>query len=147
LKKFNISILVIMVILILVVFASGCVSSNNNTTNSSSSSSSQSGQSASSTGNPAIKISASGAWTGNIADNAGSKSVDGSGYQTIPLPLNPGSVTVTFQKDNSKDVIVNGTIMPDTSTLTVQLVDKDGNIVAAQSTSADAGVVTVSHTF
>jgi hypothetical protein len=147
LKKFNIGILGIMGILILVVFASGCVSSSNNTTNSSSSSSSQSGQSASSTGNPVIKISASGAWTGNIADSAGSKSVDGSGYQTIPLPLNPGSVAVTFQKDNSKDVIVNGTIKPDTSTLTVQLVDKDGNIVATQSTSADAGVVSVSHTF
>ena len=143
-------ILGIMVILILIVFASGCVSSSDNNSSSSSSNgqtNSQSGQSASSTGNPVVKISASGAWTGNIADSAGSKSVDGSGYQTIPLPLNPGSVAVTFQKDNSKDVIVNGTIMPDTSTLTVQLVDKDGNIVATQSTSADAGVVTVSHTF
>ena len=56
-------------------------------------------------------------------------------------------MSVTFQKDNSKDVSINGTITPDTNILTVQLVDKEGNIVASQSTSTDAGVVSVSHTF
>jgi hypothetical protein len=67
--------------------------------------------------------------------------------QTFQLAQNPGIVAVDFQKDNSKNVISNGTITPNTSTLTVQIIDQNGNIVATQSISADAGVVTVSHTF
>jgi hypothetical protein len=96
---------------------------------------------------PMIKVSSTGPWSGNIDDSTGSKTVDGSGSQTIQLSQDPGIVSVTFQKDNSKDVINNGTIVPDTSTLTVQIVDGSGNVVATQSTSADAGVVSVSHTF
>ncbi|MCE7700095.1 MAG: hypothetical protein K8E24_015145, partial [Methanobacterium paludis] len=84
----------------------------------------------------------------NIGDSSGSKSVQGTGSQTFQLAQNPGIVSVTFQKDNSKDAVsTNGTITPDTSTLTVQIVDGGGNVVATQSTSADAGVVSVSHNF
>ena len=146
-KKFNLEILGAIGILVLIVFASGCVSSSNNTTNSSSSSNSQSGQSASSTGTAMVKVVASGAWTGSIDDSSGSKSVQGSGMQTFQLAQNPGVVAVDFQKDNSKDLSSNGTNTPDTSTMTVQIIDQNGNIVATQSTSADAGVVSVSHTF
>jgi len=151
LKKFNIGILGIMGILILVVFASGCVSSSDNNTSSSSSngqSNSQSSQSASSTGTAMIKVIGTGKWSGSIDENSGSKSVDGSGIQTFPLSQDPGIVAVDFQKDNSNDAISdNGTITPNTSTLTVQINDQNGNVVATQSTSADAGVVSVSHTF
>ena len=74
-------------------------------------------------------------------------SVQGSGMQTFQLAQNPGVVAVDFQKDNSKDLSSNGTNTPDTSTMTVQIIDQNENIVATQSTSADAGVVSVSHTF
>jgi hypothetical protein len=94
-----------------------------------------------------VKVVASGAWTGSIQDSSGSRSVQGSGMQTFQLAQNPGIVAADFQKDNSKDVSSNGTITPNISTLTVQIIDKDGNVVATQSTSVDAGVVTVSHTF
>ena len=148
LNKFNLSILGIIGILVLVVFASGCTSSSNNTTMSNSSSQSQSSQSASSSGTPSVKVIASGSWSGSIGDSSGSKTVQGTGSQTFPLTQNPGVVAVSFQKDNSKDTVsANGTITPDTSTLTVQILDGSGSIVATQTTSADAGVVTTSHTF
>ena len=85
--------------------------------------------------------------SGSIDDSSGSRSVQGSGMGTFQLAQNPGVVAVDFQKDNSKDVSSNGTNTPDTSTMTVQIIDQNGNIVATQSTSADAGVVSVSHTF
>ena len=148
-KKFNINILGIIGILVLVVFASGCTSSSNNTTMSNSSSSNgQSSQSASSTGNAMVKVTASGGWTGNVLDSSGSKSVQGTGPQTFQLAQNPGDVVVSFQKDNSKDAVsANGTITPDTSTLTAQIIDGSGNVVATKSTTADAGVVQISHQF
>ena len=145
-KKLNISILGIIGILVLVVFASGCTSSSNNTTMANSSSSN--GQSASSTGSPMVKVSGSAGWSGDITDNSGSRTVSGTGSQTFPLSQDPGNVVTTIQKDNSKDAVdANGTITPNTSTLTVQIVDQNGNVVATQSTSADAGVVSVSHSF
>jgi hypothetical protein len=149
LKKFSIGFLGIICILVLVVMASGCTSSNNNTTMSNSSSSNgQSSQSSSSSGSGMVKVSASGGWMGSILDSSGSKSVSGTGSQTFQLAQNPGIVSVSFQKDNSKDAIsANGTITPDTSTLTVQIVDGSGKVVATQTTSADAGVVSVSHSF
>jgi hypothetical protein len=148
-KDLKIGIFGIIGILVLVVFASGCVSSDNNTTNTSSSSNGQSNsQSASSTGNGMVKVITSGAWTGNILDSSGSKSVQGTGAQTFQLAQNPGDVVVNFQKDNSKDTMgANGTMTQDTSTLTAQIIDGNGNVVATQSTSADAGVVQISHQF
>ena len=139
LKKFNISIIGI---LVLVIFASGCTNSSNNSTMSNSSSSNgqsnQSGQAASSTGTPVVKVSYSGPWTGNIDDTSGGRSLQGSGSQTFQLKT-PGVVSAVFQKN---DPTTNST-----GTLTVQIVDGSGNIVATQSTSANAGVASVSHTF
>lgn len=131
---------------LLVVFASGCTS---NTSNSSSAgqSSQNNGQPATYSGAPSVKVTGSGAWTGDIADNSGSRSVDGSGSQTFQLSDNPGFVSVTFQKDNSNEVSQNGTITPNTGTLTVQIIDKTGKVVATQSTTADAGVVSTSYSF
>ena len=133
------------IILVLIVFASGCTSSNNTNNQSSNGQSNQ--QSASSTGIPQIKVISKGPWNGAISDNSGTRSVQGSGTKTFALSQNPGAVSVNFQKDNSKDPVNNGTITPDTSTLTVQIIDANGNIVATQSTSADAGVASVSHGF
>lgn len=145
-KKVNFGILGVLGIVLLVVFASGCTS--NNTNSSSNGQSSQNnGQAATYSGAPSVTVAGNGAWTGNIADNSGSRSVDGSGSQTFQLSNNPGVVAVTFQKDNSKDVIQNGTIVPNTGTLTVQILDKTGKVVASQSTTADAGVVSTSYSF
>ena len=136
----------IMGIVLLVVFACGCTSSNNNTT-SSNGQSTQSGQPASPNGSPLIKVISSVQWSGNIQTNSGSRSIQGTGTQSIPLSQNPGTVSVTIQKSNANDVVTNGTITPNTSTLTVQIIDSNGNIVATQSTSADAGIASTTHTF
>jgi hypothetical protein len=61
------------------------------------------------------------------------------------MGLNKFTKILIVVKDNSKDA--NGTITPDTSTLTVQILDANGNVVATQTTSADTGVVSTSHTF
>jgi hypothetical protein len=144
LEKLNIGLLGIIGILILVVFASGCTGSSNNTTSSNSTSSQQS----SAISAPiSVKVDASGAWLGTITDNTGSKSVSGSGSQSFQLSSNPGIVSVVIQKDNSKDAVVNGSITPDNSSLTVQIVDGQGKVVETKTTTADAGVVSVSHSF
>lgn len=68
-KKINFGILGILVMVLLVVFASGCTS---NTSNSSSAgqSSQNNGQPATYSGAPSVKVTGSGAWTGDIADNS-----------------------------------------------------------------------------
>ncbi len=142
--KLDIGLLGIIGILVLVVFASGCTSSSNNTT---SSNSTQSQQSSAISAPVSVKVDASGAWSGTIADNTGSKTVSGSGSQSFQLSSKPGIVSVVIQKDNSKDPVVNGTITPDTSSLTVQIVDGQGKVVETKTTTADAGVVSVSHSF
>ena len=144
-KKSKIGILSVIGILVLVVMASGCTSSNNNTT--SSNPQGQSTANGSSIPGASVKVISSGPWTGAISDSSGTRSVEGSGSQTFQLAANHGSVAVNFQKDNSKEVGPNGTITPDTSTLTVQIVDGQGRVVATQSTNASAGVVTVSYVF
>lgn len=155
-KKLNFSILGIIGILVLVVFASGCTSSDNSTSSSNgqSSQSSQSGQSsqsnqpASSNNGGSVKVFASGGWSGDIEDNSGSKTVDGTGTQSFALSQDPGVVSVSFQKDNSKDAVdANGAIIPDTSTLTVQILNGNGQVVATQTTSADAGIAATSYSF
>jgi hypothetical protein len=149
LKDFKIGIFGIIGILVLVVFASGCVSSDNNTTNSSSSSNGQSNsQSASSSGTAMVKIIGSGAWSGDIGDSSGSKTVSGSGSQSFPLAQDPGFVTASFSKTLTNDANdSNGDSVPDTSTLTVQIIDQNGNVVATQSTSADGGDAATSYQF
>jgi hypothetical protein len=150
LKKINFGILGILGIVLLVVFASGCTSNNSNSSTNSSTngqSSQNNGQAATYSGAPAVKVTGNGAWTGDITDNSGSRSVDGSGSQTFQLSDDPGNVAVTFQKDNSNEVSQNGTTTPNTGTLTVQILDKTGKVVATQSTTADAGVVSTSYSF
>jgi hypothetical protein len=152
LKDLKIGIFGIIGILILVVFISGCVSSDNNTTTNSSSSSNgqstQSTQSASSSGTAMIKIIGSGAWSGDIGDSSGSKTVSGSGSQSFPLAQDPGFVTASFSKTLTNDATdSNGDSIPDTSTLTVQIIDQNGNVVATQSTSADGGLASTSYQF
>ena len=64
-----------------------------------------------------------------------SRLVDGSSTQTYPLAQYPGIVLVNFQKDSSNDARSdNGTITLDISTLTVQIIDQNGNAVETQST-------------
>ena len=143
-RKFSIGVLGIIGILVLVVFASGCTSSSNNTT---SSNMTQSQQSSAIAGPVSVKIDASGAWSGSIADNSGTKTVSGLNSQSFQLSSNPGIVSVVIQKDNSKDAVVNGTITPNTSSLTVQIINGQGKVVETKTTTADAGVVSISHSF
>ncbi|MBZ2166641.1 Ig-like domain-containing protein [Methanobacterium spitsbergense] len=82
-----------------------------------------------------ISVSYSGPWTGAIADSTGTRSVEGTGPQKFPLGENPGIVSTNFQKHD------NGT-----GTLTVQILD-GGNPVETQSTSAEFGVASVTHSF
>lgn len=142
--KLNIGSLGMVALLILIVCASGCTNSNSNNTTSNTQTQ-QNGQSYQQTSNSgSIRIIATGPWTGNIQDSSGGRSVQGSGTQTFLLAKNPGTVSATIQKDNSKDQVINGTIQPDTSTLTVQIMTSGGNVIASQSTSVDAGVVSIS---
>lgn len=143
-KKYNIGFLGVVAILVLVVFASGCTNSSNNATTNPQTQQ-QNGQSYNQSVNSgSIRILSTGPWKGSISDSSGSRSVQGTGTQTILLAKNPGTVAATIQKDNSKDQVINGTIQPDSSTLTVQIMSSGGNVIASQSTSVDAGVVTVS---
>lgn len=140
----NIGILGIITILILVVFSSGCTNNSNNST-ANTQTQQQNGQSYNQSVNSgSVRIISNGPWKGSIQDSSGSRTVQGTGTQTILLVKNPGTVSAAIQKDNSKDQVVNGTIQPDTSTLTVQIMSSGGNVVASQSTSVDAGLVSVS---
>jgi hypothetical protein len=95
------------VILILVVFASNVSNKQNTQAN---------------FNGYSVKIIASGPWTGTISDASGSRSVMGTGNQTFQLSSYPGMVFADFQKDGSKDrVDINGTLIPNNSQLTVQL--------------------------
>jgi hypothetical protein len=113
------------------VVISGCTSSNNSTSNQATPSSSSS----SSTASVAIQVSYPGSWTGNIGSSSGSRSVQGTGSQTFQLGSNPGTVSATFQKSDNN-----------TGTLTASILS-GGSVVETQSTTADSGVVSVSHSF
>lgn len=137
LKKFNKTTLWIIGILVLIVFSSGCTSNTNNTNSSNSqSTSNQANNAPTDSGNAVMKISYSGTWTGSIASSSGSKSVQGTGMQTFQLGPNSGSYSGSFQKTD------NGTLP-----LTVEILDGGGNAVESETTTANYGVVTVSHTF
>jgi hypothetical protein len=56
-------------------------------------------------------------------------------------------VTASFSKTDTNPASTNGTPTPNTSTLTVQIIDGNGNTVATQSTSADMGNAATSYTF
>ena len=137
--------------LILIIVIGGMLAPDNtvatNSTPTSTTTNTQANAAQPATSSPIVKVIATGPWTGNILDSSGSRSVQGTGPQTFQIQT-PGIVSVTFQKDDSNDAISDsGAIIPDTSTLTVQIIDGNGNVVATQSTSADAGVVSTSYTF
>ncbi len=83
-------------------------------------------------GNIQIKIIYSGSWSGSIGDDSGQRSVDGRGTQVFDMK--GGTVVAVIQKMDSG------------GTLTVQIL-QDGKVIETQSTSAEYGVVSVSHTF
>ena len=80
-----------------------------------------------------IKIICSSGWSGSISDDDGSKSVDGSGGETFEM-AGGGIVVAVIQKKGAS------------GTLTVQILE-DGEVVETQTTTAEYGVVTVSHSF
>lgn len=138
-KKISLSIIGIIGILVLVVFASGCTSSdtgNNSTQQSTStsegSSGSSSSSSSSSSSNVDVSIISSSAWSGAISDSTGTRSIQGTGSQTIALGSVTGAVAANAQKEGN-----------DTGTLTVSITS-GGKTLATQSTSAAYGVVQVS---
>lgn len=92
-----------------------------------------------------VKVIASGPWVGTIDDVSGTRSVMGTGNQTFQVSSYPGKIVVQFQKDGIKDSVdTNGTIIPNTSPLTVQLLS-GGNVVETKTTSEDGGVVSISN--
>ena len=92
-----------------------------------------------------VKVIASGPWVGTISDVSGTQSVIGTGNQTFKLSSYPGKIVAEFQKDGTKDSRdINGSIIPNTSPLTVQLLSGD-NVVANKTTTEDGGVVSLSN--
>ena len=81
-----------------------------------------------------VQVSGSGSWSGSYGDTSGQQSVDGSGTQTFQMD-NPDIVSAVFQKKSGGS-----------GTLTVEIIE-NGNVVESKSTSAEYGVVTVSHSF
>ena len=81
-----------------------------------------------------VQVIYSGSWSGNYGDVSGSQSVDGTGSKTFSMD-NPDIVSAVFQKSGGGS-----------GTLTVNII-KDGQVVETKSTSAEYGVVSVSHSF
>jgi cytoskeletal protein RodZ len=100
-------------------------------TASSSSSSSDSSSSSSSSG-VAVVISYSGEWSGAIADSSGTRSIEGTGSETISLDGVDGAVAANAQKRDSGS-----------GTLTISLTN-GGSTLKTSSTSAQYGVASVS---
>jgi len=92
-----------------------------------------------------VKVIASGPWVGTISDASGSKNVMGTGNETFQLSSYPGKIVVEFQKDGTKDSTdINGTIIPNTSPLTVQLLSED-TVIINKTTTDDGGVINLSN--
>jgi flagellar basal body-associated protein FliL len=86
-----------------------------------------------STKSVSIEIKYSGPWTGSIGDSNGQRSIQGTGSHSYDVKS--GIVTAVIQKSD------NGT-----TPLTVNILEGD-NIVETQTTTAEYGVVSVSHSF
>ena len=79
-----------------------------------------------------LKITTDGSWSGSVLVGGSSKSIDGSGSQTIDLDGDSWDmVSATIQKQGG-----------DNGDLTVQII-KDGNVAKEESTTAAYGVVSV----
>jgi hypothetical protein len=129
-KKIILGIITIVAILIFLVYVSGV----NNQPNAQPNFKSQS-----------VKVIASCPWVGTIDDVSGSRSVMGTGNETFQVSSYPGDIVVQFQKDGTKDAVdINGSTIPNTSPLTVQLLSGD-NVVVNKATTEDGGVVSLSN--
>lgn len=78
-----------------------------------------------------------GSWSGSYGDESGSQSVDGSGDKSFQITGNPRTVSATFQSKEKSS-----SLLP----LTVQII-KDGVVLESRTSSANYGVVSVSHSF
>lgn len=79
----------------------------------------------------AVRISYDGDWSGSIAGDGSSRSVDGSGTETFDVDGDPFIVSANAQKeDNSNDE------------LTVEILE-DGEVIAQESTTASYGIAQV----
>jgi len=101
--------------------------STNTTSTSSSSTASASGTQ--------VRVTYSGSWTGNYGDVSGSQSVEGTGSKTFDISGSPDIVSAVFQKSGGGS-----------GTLTVDIL-QNGQVLETKSTSAQYGVVSVSHSF
>jgi len=69
----------------------------------------------------------------------------GAGNETFQLSSYPGDIVVQFQKDGTKDSRdINGSIIPNTSPLTVQLLSGD-NVIMNKTTTEDGGFISLSN--
>jgi len=110
------------------------VTSEDGISDSSGDSDSQSGSQSESESEPTyqVEISYSGEWQGSIASGGSSRSVQGSGSDTIEIEGSPDIISANAQKqDDSSDE------------LTIQIL-QDGEVVKESSTSAEYGVAQVS---
>jgi hypothetical protein len=82
-----------------------------------------------------IHIIYSGSWSGSYGDESGQQSIDGTGDKIITLSGNPNIVSVVMQKQDGGS-----------GTLTVEILE-NGKVLETRSTSAEYGVVSVSHSF
>lgn len=95
--------------------------------------SSTSSSSSVASGSVTVVINYPGEWSGAIADSSGTRSIEGTGSKTIDLGNIDGAVAANAQKRDSGS-----------KTMTISL-NKGGTTLETQSTSAEYGVVSVSH--
>lgn len=87
----------------------------------------------SSSGSYSVRVQYDGEWSGSIAADGSSRSVDGSGEETFEIDGDPTTISANAQKqdDSSEE-------------LTIQIL-QDGEVVAEQSTTAEYGVAQTSY--
>jgi len=82
-----------------------------------------------------IKVIYKGDWQGSITADSSSRSVDGSGDQTISIEGSPDIISANAQKNDDSS-----------GELTIQII-RDGEVIAEASTTASYGVAQVSESF
>ncbi|ELZ08593.1 hypothetical protein C479_14678 [Halovivax asiaticus JCM 14624] len=80
-----------------------------------------------------IRILYDGEWSGAIGEESATRSVDGSGDDTLDVSDDTMIISATVQKEDGSN-----------TELTVQILE-DGEVVSEQSTSSEFGVVSVTH--
>ncbi|WP_144900813.1 hypothetical protein [Halobellus captivus] len=92
------------------------------------------GDSGGSSSSFSVRIEYSGEWQGSISTGGSSRSVDGSGSQTIEIDGSPDIISANAQKQDASS-----------DTLIIQILE-NGEVVEETSTSAEYGVAQISHT-